>query len=122
MKSICRSAGLVHKVHEIPAYERAHYPHEYVCQAAAILSNPNNKLATDASGRVRQDPTQALDDVQTNTVMGAWAGMWGLAWGKAQTDTPAKKLKVWGPGNNTGTPSATFTVDNVANPTVRTKD
>lgn len=90
--------------------------------AAAILVNPSNKLATDSSGRVALDPSAALTDSKAATWGGALAGAWALAWGKARTNAFTGKLEIWGPGNATGTPSATFTVDSVANPTIRTLD
>src|SRR5262249_54694277 len=54
------------------------------------------------------DLNQPLADAQSATVGGALAGAWTSGWGKVVKDVSNKLLKVWGPGNSTGSPSRSF--------------
>lgn len=68
------------------------------------------------------DLAQPLVDVKTTTVGGALNAAWATGWGKVLIDVVGKLLKVWGAGNVSPSPTATFTLDNAASPTSRTPD
>ena len=76
------------------------------------------QFQTQPPGRI--DLTQAITDPKTATVGGALAAAWAWAWGRQALDTAGKRLKLWGPGNSTETPTATHALDDAASPTTRT--
>jgi hypothetical protein len=65
------------------------------------------------------DLSQPITDGRLTTVGGALAGLWALAWGKVAKDLTLKTLSVFGPGNNSSTPTGAFQLDDVVNPTQR---
>ncbi|MFO0887539.1 MAG: hypothetical protein U0790_00170 [Isosphaeraceae bacterium] len=66
------------------------------------------------------DLAQPIADVQTPTVGGALAASWTGYWGKMIVDKVAKILRLWGPGNNTNSPSYNFSLDDPDDPSNRT--
>jgi hypothetical protein len=67
----------------------------------------------------RLDLTQPIPDVKTVTLGGALAGAWATAFGKVTKNLMSNVLSIFGPGNGTTTPSATFQTDNINSPTYR---
>lgn len=79
-----------------------------------------NKAPAIAGDTMQVDMTQAVPDVKTQTVGGALNGSALTAFGRVIRDTTNKLLKLWSPGNATGTPSAVFALDDASNPTSKT--
>jgi hypothetical protein len=94
-----------------------------VTTAGSVTGNIGGNVAGSVgsvAAAVQLDLTQAVPDARTATVGGALAGAWAVGWGKVVKDVVAKALQVWGPGNGTATPTATFTLDDGTSPTTRT--
>jgi len=65
------------------------------------------------------DLTQPIPDSKAATLGGALAGLWALAWGKVVKNLTTKTLGLFGPGNTSTTPSGSFQLDDVVNPSER---
>jgi hypothetical protein len=80
----------------------------------------NPEFAADEINLALLDLAQPIIDDQSTTVGGALASSWAVGWGRVLKNLVAKTLGIFGPGNVSATPSRTFHLDQVVNPSERT--